>query len=73
VLLDQTFSKVKSATYTKDRNLRVVAVSNKFHVLTLVFRMDGNQSEVRFLFVSFFAERLIANGLKYFSAKRKQT
>uniref|UniRef100_F7AFG7 N-acetylglucosamine-1-phosphotransferase subunits alpha/beta n=1 Tax=Ciona intestinalis TaxID=7719 RepID=F7AFG7_CIOIN len=44
--LSKKFAKVSSASYEKNVNLRAAAVSNKFHVLTIIFVVNGNQSEV---------------------------
>nr|XP_002122528.3 N-acetylglucosamine-1-phosphotransferase subunits alpha/beta isoform X2 [Ciona intestinalis] len=46
--LSKKFAKVSSASYEKNVNLRAAAVSNKFHVLTIIFVVNGNQSEVAF-------------------------
>uniref|UniRef100_H2Z4G5 N-acetylglucosamine-1-phosphotransferase subunits alpha/beta n=1 Tax=Ciona savignyi TaxID=51511 RepID=H2Z4G5_CIOSA len=46
--LSKTFSKVSLASYDKNDNIRTAAVSNKFKVLTIVFHVNGNQSEVAF-------------------------
>nr|XP_039262735.1 N-acetylglucosamine-1-phosphotransferase subunits alpha/beta-like [Styela clava] len=43
------FGKITKAEYDKDKSIRTAAVSNKFNVTTLIYKSDGNESNIRFI------------------------
>nr|CAB3250130.1 N-acetylglucosamine-1-phosphotransferase subunits alpha/beta [Phallusia mammillata] len=56
--LTKTFSKVTAASYEQTDNLRTAAVSNKFHVLTILFAQNGNETTVNFNVTGLSAQNL---------------
>ncbi|XP_076815402.1 N-acetylglucosamine-1-phosphotransferase subunits alpha/beta-like isoform X2 [Clavelina lepadiformis] len=48
VEISKTFEKVTAASFDSNEHIRMAAVSNKFHVITIVFNADGNQTEIAF-------------------------